>query len=80
MGSPYVWVIDPIDGTKNFINGNGSYGTLISLCKDGNPIFGVINIPNLKKRWIGIKDNGAYCNGKKLKKSSLDLFFKRSFF
>lgn len=80
LSSPYVWVIDPIDGTKNFINGNGSYGTLISLCKDGNPIFGIINSPDLKKRWIGIKDNGAYCNGKKLKKSSLDLSLKDIFF
>ena len=55
MGSPYVWVIDPIDGTKNFINGNGSYGTLISLCKDGNPIFGIINSPDLKKDGLELK-------------------------
>ena len=73
ISSPYVWVIDPIDGTKNFINGNGSYGTLISLCRDGSPVFGIINSPDIKKRWIGIKDNGAYCNGKKLKKSNLEL-------
>ena len=70
LGSSYVWVIDPIDGTKNFINGNGSYGTLIALCKDGHTIFGIINSPDIKKRWIGIKDNGAYCNGKKIKKTS----------
>ena len=80
LDSSYVWVIDPIDGTKNFINGNGSYGTLISLCKDGYPVFGIINSPDIKKRWIGIKDNGAYCNGVKIKKSSLDLPLKDLFF
>ena len=78
--SSHVWVIDPIDGTKNFINGNGSYGTLISLCIDGIPMFGIINSPQIKKKWIGIKDNGAYCNGKKLKKSSLDISLKDLFF
>ncbi len=78
--SSHIWVIDPIDGTKNFINGNGSYGTLISLCIDGIPVFGIINSPQIKKKWIGIKDNGAYCNGKKLKKSSLDISLKNLFF
>ena len=78
--SSYVWVIDPIDGTKNFINGNGNYGTLISLCIDSIPVFGIINSPQLRRRWIGIKNNGAYCNGKKLKKSSLELSLKDLFF
>lgn len=80
INSTFTWVIDPIDGTKNFINGNGSYGTLISLCKDGYPILGIINSPEMKKRWIGIKDNGAYCNGKKIKKSSSNLTLKDLFF
>ena len=73
-------MIDPIDGTKNFINGNGSYGTLIALCINNVPVFGIINSPQLKKKWIGIKDNGAFCNGKKLKKSSSDLSLKDLFF
>ena len=80
INSSHVWVIDPIDGTKNFINGNGSYGTLIALCIDSVPVFGIINCPQLKKKWIGIKDNGAFCNGKKLKKSSSVLSLKDLFF
>jgi len=71
--SPFVWVIDPIDGTKNFINGNSNFGTLISLCIDRMPVIGIINCPDIKKTWIGIKDNGAYCNGKKIKKSQNNL-------
>ena len=80
INSSHIWVIDPIDGTKNFINGNGSYGTLIALCINNVPVFGIINSPQLKKKWIGVKDNGAFCNGKKLKKSSTDLSLKDLFF
>ena len=44
----YVWVLDPIDGTKSFISGALSFGTLIALVKNGKPIIGVINHPILK--------------------------------
>ena len=78
--SPFVWVIDPIDGTKNFINGNGNFGTLISLCIDKIPVIGIINCPDIKKTWIGIKDNGAFCNGKKIKKSQNNLNLSKLYF
>ena len=80
LRSDFVWVIDPIDGTKNFINGNGNYGTLLSLCHQGVPIIGIINCPQLKKRWIGIKNHGAFCNNQKLKKISSDQSLKELFF
>ena len=80
LQSEFIWVIDPIDGTKNFINGNGNYGTLLALCHKGAPIIGIINSPELKKRWIGIKNHGAYCNNKKLKKASSDQSLKELFF
>lgn len=51
--SEYVWVLDPIDGTKSFISGALSFGTLIALLKDGKPIIGVINHPILKDFLIG---------------------------
>lgn len=49
----YVWVIDPIDGTKSFICGAYSFGTLIALLKNGNPIIGVYNHPILNDFLIG---------------------------
>jgi histidinol phosphatase-like enzyme (inositol monophosphatase family) len=78
--SPFLWVIDPIDGTKNFINGNNNFGTLISLCIDYTPVIGIINCPEIKKTWIGIRDNGAYCNGKKISKSSNNLPLSKLYF
>ncbi len=49
----YVWVLDPIDGTKSFISGALSFGTLIALLKNGSPIIGVINHPVLDELLIG---------------------------
>ena len=49
----YVWVLDPIDGTKSFISGALSFGTLIALLKNGKPIIGVINHPVLNEFLIG---------------------------
>lgn len=49
----YVWVLDPIDGTKSFISGIPLFGTLIALLHRGRPILGVIDQPILRERWIG---------------------------
>ncbi len=50
----YVWVLDPIDGTKSFVTGKPLFGTLIALTRNGLPILGIINMPALDERWIGI--------------------------
>jgi inositol-phosphate phosphatase/L-galactose 1-phosphate phosphatase/histidinol-phosphatase len=52
-GASHVWVLDPIDGTKSFITGRPLFGSLISLCRDGQPIVGVIDCPALRERWVG---------------------------
>jgi myo-inositol-1(or 4)-monophosphatase len=49
----YKWVLDPIDGTRSFINGALSFGTLIALLKNEQPILGVINHPILKEFLMG---------------------------
>jgi hypothetical protein len=52
----YVWVFDPIDGTKSFITGRPLFGTLIALLHRGRPILGIIDHPALGERWIGAAD------------------------
>ena len=49
----YLWVLDPIDGTKAFVTGNPLFGTLIALLRDAVPILGVLDVPVLAERWIG---------------------------
>ncbi|MCD8562955.1 MAG: histidinol phosphate phosphatase [Alphaproteobacteria bacterium] len=50
------WVIDPIDGTKSFIIGRPTFGTLIALCRDDVPVLGVIDQPIANERWVGAYD------------------------
>ena len=52
-GASHVWILDPIDGTKSFITGRPLFGALIALCRDGQPIVGIIDCPALGERWVG---------------------------
>jgi len=49
----WVWVLDPIDGTKSFITGKPLFGTLIALLHNGVPVLGVVDQCVLKERWVG---------------------------
>jgi myo-inositol-1(or 4)-monophosphatase len=49
----FVWVLDPIDGTKSFISGMPAWGTLIALTRSGNPIFGMMHQPFIGERFTG---------------------------
>jgi myo-inositol-1(or 4)-monophosphatase len=49
------WVLDPIDGTRAFITGRPSFGTLIGLLEDDVPILGIIDQPVTGERWIGAR-------------------------
>ena len=49
----YVWVLDPIDGTKSFISGMPAWGTLIALLRSGEPVFGMMNQPFTRERFSG---------------------------
>jgi myo-inositol-1(or 4)-monophosphatase len=53
----YVWVLDPIDGTKSFITGMTAWGTLIGLTRFGEPVFGMMHQPFTRERFSG--DGGA---------------------
>ncbi|TYK28812.1 bifunctional phosphatase IMPL2 [Cucumis melo var. makuwa] len=59
----YVWVLDPIDGTKSFITGKPLFGTLIALLYRGKPILGIIDQPVLRERWIGLNGRKTTLNG-----------------
>jgi histidinol-phosphatase len=54
------WIIDPIDGTANFMRGVPIWGTLIALAIDGVPMVGVVSSPALGRRWWAAKGHGAW--------------------
>jgi myo-inositol-1(or 4)-monophosphatase len=53
VDAEYVWVLDPIDGTKSFISGMPAWGTLIGLLRRGEPVFGMMSQPFTRERFNG---------------------------
>jgi histidinol-phosphatase len=54
------WIIDPIDGTKNFVRGVPVWASLIALLDDGVPTVGVVSAPALQRRWWAARGQGAF--------------------
>jgi histidinol-phosphatase len=63
--SQRCWVVDPIDGTKNFVRGVPVWATLIGLMVEGEVVVGVVSAPQLNRRWWAMRDGGAW-TGKSL--------------
>ncbi|MEZ5831376.1 MAG: histidinol-phosphatase [Dongiaceae bacterium] len=59
----YVWVLDPLDGTRAFVTGRPTFGTLIALTRRGSPLLGLIDMPVLDDRWIGAVGRPTTLNG-----------------
>ena len=63
VDAEFVWVLDPIDGTKSFISGVPLFGTLIALLKNGAPVLGVLDQPISRERWLGVAGQPSTHNG-----------------
>lgn len=61
-----VWIIDPIDGTTNFVCFKRDFAVSIALYEDGNPVFGIVYDVVKDDLYLGISGEGAYLNGKRL--------------
>jgi myo-inositol-1(or 4)-monophosphatase len=66
LHAPLLWVLDPIDGTTNFIKGSPLCAISLALLGDGQPIFGIVDVPLLGERYIARAGAGAYLNGTRL--------------
>ena len=67
----WVWVLDPVDGTKSFIIGRPTFCTLIGLLHRGKPVLGVIDQPVLGERWVGAVGIATTLNGEPVTTSSI---------
>jgi histidinol-phosphatase len=61
--APRQWVIDPIDGTKNYVRGVPVWATLIALLESDDPVVGVVSAPALGRRWWASRGDGAWGSG-----------------
>lgn len=64
------WIIDPIDGTRDFVRGNPLWANLIALEAGGDVVVGVVNLPVLGKLYSANRGGGAFCNGARIQASS----------
>ena len=64
--SPFLWLIDPIDGTNNFACGLPIWGVSLGLFHDGEPLLGVFSIPCLEQMFWAGRGLGAFCNDRPL--------------
>ncbi|QHI95440.1 histidinol phosphate phosphatase [Aristophania vespae] len=55
LSGEWLWILDPIDGTRSFVTGRPSFCTLISLFHKGKPVLGLVDQPITEERWIGIE-------------------------
>ena len=69
--APYQWVLDPIDGTTNFVRGVPVWATLIALVYRGTPVLGVVSAPALGFRWWASVRAGAFFNGAPMRVSKV---------
>jgi histidinol-phosphatase len=67
------WVIDPIDGTKNFVRGVPVWATLIALMVDDEVVVGVVSAPALNRRWWAMKDGGAWTGTSLLRATAIQV-------
>lgn len=70
--SPWRWVIDPVDGTSNFVRGIPVWATLIALTHaEHGPVVGVVSAPALGHRWWASRGGGAYADGRRCQVSQV---------
>jgi histidinol-phosphatase len=70
-GGSVRWILDPIDGTRNFSRGIPVWATLIALERDGEVVCGVVSAPVLGRRWWATRGGGAFVNGDAIRVSSI---------
>jgi histidinol-phosphatase len=71
-GARYRWILDPIDGTKSFVQGVPLYGVLVGLERDGEPVLGVCNIPATGELVAAARGHGCTLNGRRVRVSNVE--------
>jgi 3'(2'), 5'-bisphosphate nucleotidase len=61
LEQPWVWIIDPLDGTRDFIDQTDEYAVHICLVNEGRPVISVVVVPEAEKLYFALKGSGTYC-------------------
>ena len=69
LPADWLWILDPLDGTKDFLQGTGEYAVHLALVRDKRPVIGVVLLPEADELWIGIVGEGAWCEDRQGERS-----------
>jgi len=73
------WIIDPIDGTRDFVRGNRFWCVLIAIAEADEPVAGVAHFPMLDETYWAARGSGSFCNEKRLRVSAIDSIERSAF-
>lgn len=71
-GARRRWVLDPVDGTEQYVRGIPVWGTLVALECEGEPVVGAVSAPALGRRWWAARGEGAFADGRRIEVSRVD--------
>lgn len=74
LASDLVWLVDPIDGTRDFLRGRPGWAVSVALLSAGRPLIGMLEAPARQERWVAEAGAGARCNDRPLVASSRTIF------
>jgi 3'(2'), 5'-bisphosphate nucleotidase len=63
LPAEWLWILDPLDGTKDFLQGTGEYAVHLALARHGEPVLGVVLLPVIEELWFGLLADGAGAAG-----------------
>jgi 3'(2'), 5'-bisphosphate nucleotidase len=63
LAAEWLWILDPLDGTKDFLQGTGEYAVHLALVHGGTPVLGVVLLPEMEELWMGVVAEGAGMGG-----------------
>ena len=63
LAGEWLWILDPLDGTKDFLQGTGEYAVHLALARHGEPVLGVVLLPEMEELWFGLLADGAGAAG-----------------
>lgn len=70
LGARLLWLVDPIDGTRDYVRGRSGWCVSVALVADGQPVFAVMAAPVQGKLWVAAVGEGVTCNGERLSGST----------
>jgi myo-inositol-1(or 4)-monophosphatase len=68
------WLVDPIDGTRDFIRGRAGWAVSVALVSNARPLIGMLAAPARGEEWFGLAGQGAWRNGQRLEASTRTIF------